>query len=86
MEESVEFDLMTSIISIQLWILGIRPTRAKAATAGDSDKLVDLLMQTRLDARATKQYPLGDKIRDGLKALGYEVEDLPGGKWAVKKK
>jgi cysteinyl-tRNA synthetase len=69
-----------------LTILGIRPIRAKAAAAGDSDKLVDLLMQSRLDARAAKQYPLGDKIRDGLKGLGYEVEDLPGGKWAVKKK
>lgn len=67
-------------------ILGIRPTRAKAAAAGDSEKLVDLLMQSRQDARAAKQFQLGDKIRDGIKALGYDVEDLPGGKWSVKKK
>ncbi|HYG75286.1 MAG TPA: cysteine--tRNA ligase [Planctomycetota bacterium] len=67
-------------------VLGIRPTRAKAAAAGDSEKLIELLMQSRQDARAAKQYQLGDKIRDGIKALGYEVEDLPGGKWAVKKK
>jgi len=69
-----------------LQVLGIRPTRAKATAAGDSEKLVDLLMQSRQDARAAKAYQLGDKIRDGIKGLGYEVEDLPGGKWSVKKK
>jgi cysteinyl-tRNA synthetase len=77
-----------AIATIQalLSVLGIRPHRAKAGGAGDSEKLIDLLMQSRQDARAAKQYQLGDKIRDGIKALGYEVEDLPGGKWAVKKK
>ena len=29
---------------------------------------------------------ISDKIRDGLKGLGYEVEDLPGGKSVAKKK
>jgi cysteinyl-tRNA synthetase len=67
-------------------ILGIRPERAKQGGAGDSEKLIDLLMQSRQDARAAKAYQLGDKIRDGIKALGYDVEDLPGGKWNVKKK
>jgi len=67
-------------------ILGIRTERAKQGGAGDSEKLIDLLIQSRQDARAAKQFQLGDKIRDGIKALGYEVEDLPGGKWNVKKK
>ena len=70
-----------------LEVLGLRAVRAKAAgSAADSDKLVELLIQARQEARAAKQYALGDKIRDGLKALGYEIEDLPGGKWVVKKR
>ncbi|HEY3322717.1 MAG TPA: cysteine--tRNA ligase [Planctomycetota bacterium] len=73
-------------IRLMLSVLGLRPHRAKAASAGDSEQLVELLMQARLEARTAKQYQLGDKIRNGIKALGYEVEDLPGGKWVVMKK
>ncbi len=72
-----------------LTTLGIRSERASkpsASDGGDSLKLVDLLLQVRQEVRAAKLYAVGDKIRDGLKGLGYEVEDLPGGKWAVKKK
>ena len=67
-------------------VLGIRPARAKAASSGDSEKLADLLLQVRQDVRAAKQYAISDKIRDGLKGLGYDVEDLPGGKSVAKKK
>ena len=69
--------------------LGIRAERASkpsASDGGDSLKLVDLLLQVRQDVRAAKLWPVSDKIRNGLKDLGYEVEDLPGGKWTVKKK
>ncbi|MEI6232569.1 MAG: cysteine--tRNA ligase [Planctomycetota bacterium] len=69
--------------------LGIRSERASkpsASDGGDSLKLVDLLLQVRQDVRAAKLWPVSDKIRNGLKDLGYEVEDLPGGKWTVKKK
>lgn len=69
-----------------LTVLGIRPHRAKAGGAGDSEKLVDLLLRARQEARKAKLFALGDKIRSDLKVLGYEVEDLPGGKWVVKKK
>ena len=50
------------------------------------DQLVELLLHTRLEARKAKQFALADKIRADLHAFGYEVEDLPGGKWAVKKR
>lgn len=72
--------------SAMLSVLGIRPQRAKAGGAGDSEKLVELLLQTRQEARKVKQFALADKIRADLAALGYEVEDLPGGKWTVKKR
>lgn len=69
--------------------LGLRAERANkpsASDGGDSLKLVDLLLHVRQDVRAAKLWPVSDKIRNGLKELGYEVEDLPDGKWAVKKK
>ncbi len=77
--------LRNDIIEI-LNVLGIRPHRAKTTSAGDSEKLVDLLLQVRQDVRVAKQYAISDKIRDGLKGLSYEVEDLPGGKSLAKKK
>jgi len=67
--------------------LGLRPIRAQAtASSADTKSLLDLLLQTRQDARKVKQFVLADGIRDGLTGLGYEVEDLPDGKWSVKKK
>ena len=70
-----------------LQVLGIRSDRSKAVGgAGDSDKLIELLLQVRQEARAAKQFSLSDKVRNGLKELGYEIEDLPGGKSVVKKK
>jgi cysteinyl-tRNA synthetase len=73
-------------IKMVLSVLGIRPHRAKAGDVGDSEKLVELLMQARQEARKAKLFPLSDKIRADLTGLGYQVEDLPGGKWVVKKK
>jgi cysteinyl-tRNA synthetase len=72
-----------------LYTLGIRPQRANNSKSADSDdclKLVDLLLHVRQDVRAAKLFAVGDKIRNSLKDLGYDVEDLPGGKWVVKKK
>jgi cysteinyl-tRNA synthetase len=67
-------------------VLGIRAQRAKAAGGGDGEKLMDLLLQVRQDARAAKQFAIGDKVRNSLKDMGYEIEDLPGGKSIAKKK
>jgi cysteinyl-tRNA synthetase len=66
--------------------LGLRPDRAHAAGTADSDSLVELLLKTRQEARQAKHFALADAIRKGLTDLGYEVEDLPDGKWTVKKK
>ena len=75
-------------IVTMLNVLGIRATREVkgGADSGDSLKLVDLLLHVRQDVRAAKLYAVSDKIRNGLKDLGYEVEDLPGGKWIVKRR
>jgi cysteinyl-tRNA synthetase len=65
--------------------LGLRAHREVHGGGGGADELVDLLMRCRKDARAAKQYALGDAIRDGLSQLGYVVKDLPGGAWDVKR-
>jgi cysteinyl-tRNA synthetase len=85
-DELKQAAILRNEIMEMLSVLGIRVHRAKTSGAGDSEKLVDLLLQVRQDVRVAKQYPISDKIRDGLKGLGYEVEDLPGGKSLAKKK
>ncbi len=44
---------------------------------GISDKLVDLILTIRQEARQSKDYALSDKIRDELNKLNLEVKDLP---------
>jgi cysteinyl-tRNA synthetase len=73
-------------ILAMLNILGLRTQRVQSQGGGkESEQLVELLLQVRKEARTARQFTLSDKVRTGLKALGYEVEDLPDGKWAVKK-
>ena len=68
-----------------LFTLGLREHRSRSEGSEDSDKLVHVLLQARHAAREAKQFALADKIRDDLNQLGYEIEDLPGGKWNVKR-
>jgi len=86
--EAASFFEAAQTVRKLLGVLGIRTERAKGAAGagGDSEKLVDLLLHIRNRARATKQFELGDSVRDGLKGLGYEIEDLPGGQSAAKKR
>jgi cysteinyl-tRNA synthetase len=41
--------------------------------------LIELLVQTRAELRAQKQWALADKIRAGLAAQGIILEDTPQG-------
>jgi cysteinyl-tRNA synthetase len=60
-------------------IFGVLPGPAKAQAAGAEAGLLDLLLQVRQEARKAKAYPLADKVRDGLAALGYVIEDTADG-------
>ena len=54
----------------------------QAAARGDSalsDKLLDLLITLRAEARARKDYDLADSIRNRLSDLGVSLEDTPDG-------
>ncbi len=47
--------------------------------SGDVKPFVDLLIAVRTDLRAAKQWPIADRLRDGLKELGIVIEDTPDG-------
>jgi len=59
----------------------VRPLPKKASTGDDlfTAELMSLVLELRGEARATKNWPMSDKIRDKLKALKVVVEDRPDG-------
>ncbi|HEV8359759.1 MAG TPA: cysteine--tRNA ligase [Candidatus Thermoplasmatota archaeon] len=60
-------------------ILGALPSKAEATSGGNEPALLDLLLQVRQEARKAKQFAISDKVRDGLAALGYVIEDTAEG-------
>ena len=66
-------------------VLGIDVEAPPDDASGDIAPFVDLLVQTRADLRAARQYALADKIRDNLAALGVTLEDGGGGtEWRIR--
>ncbi len=61
----------------------IRPVeKAGGAGAGDDEfagKLMELIIAIRADARASKNWGIADRVRDGLKELSVTLEDRPDG-------
>src|SRR5262245_36761618 len=59
----------------------VRPLPKKTAGGDDqfTAELMNLVLELRAEARATKNWPMSDKIRDKLKALKVVVEDRPDG-------
>ena len=45
----------------------------------DAAEAVDALLAARAEARAAKDWPRADAVRDGLAGLGFTVEDTPQG-------
>ena len=44
-----------------------------------AEKLIELLLKLRNDARKEKNFKLSDEIRDSLKELGIEIKDNKDG-------
>jgi len=60
-------------------VLGlVTPETYQAQTAGLTDDLLKLLVDTRAELRTAKQWALADQIRDRLMSLGVVLEDKPG--------
>lgn len=69
-------------------ILGIRAGESEAASDGNTEAYagaVDLLMEIRANAKASKDWTTSDLIRDRLAALGFDVKDTKNGvEWKIK--
>ncbi|MFT4293920.1 MAG: cysteine--tRNA ligase [Micropruina sp.] len=74
-----------------LRVFGLDPRASEwaDASAGDDlkpvvDGLVGALLEQRAQARARKDWPAADAVRDTLKNLGLKVEDTPAGpRWSL---
>jgi cysteinyl-tRNA synthetase len=69
-------------------ILGISPLDWASTSGADQsaviDSLVGVALQAREAARARKDYPAADAIRDQLAAAGVKIEDTPdGARWSL---
>ena len=73
-----------------LGVLGLDPGAPEWADAGSDDLrpvvdgLVAALLDQRQQARARKDWPAADAIRDRLAELGLKIEDTPNGpRWSL---
>ncbi len=79
-------------VRAMLAVLGLDPLDPRWAAGGDADDrlaevtdgLVRLALEQRQAARARKDFPTADAVRDQLTALGVQVEDTPSGpRWEL---
>ena len=68
-------------------ILGLRAESENNAAREEAySKVVDMLLEQRMQAKANKDWATSDKIRDNLAALGFEVKDTKDGfTWRLNK-
>lgn len=68
-------------------ILGLREERGSSNGREEAfGKVVDMLLEQRLVAKANKDWATSDKIRDTLAALGFEIKDTKDGTtWKLNK-
>ncbi|HQA78931.1 MAG TPA: cysteine--tRNA ligase [Propionicimonas sp.] len=81
-------------VRAMLGVLGLDPAAPEWAESGASgddlkpvvDGLVVALLDQRQQARARKDWPAADAIRDQLAELGLKIEDTPNGpRWSIEK-
>lgn len=60
-------------------ILGLRPTEIADSAAGLPDKLMEVIISLRQQARAAKDFATSDLIRDALKNIGILLRDTKNG-------
>ena len=60
-------------------ILGLSAPKAEDTGETLNERLINLLLQMRIDARQKKDFLLADRIRDELTGLGIEIKDTKDG-------
>ncbi|WP_309065361.1 cysteine--tRNA ligase [Microbacterium sp.] len=88
--DSAEANAAHGVVTAMTELLGINPHSAEwrrgdtGATASALDTLVQTLIQQRAQARADKDWPAADRIRDAIGAAGITLEDTPDGThWSI---
>ena len=68
-------------------LLGLKAEAENNAAREEAyGKVVDMLLEQRMQAKANKDWATSDKIRDNLAALGLEVKDTKDGfTWKLNK-
>jgi cysteinyl-tRNA synthetase len=66
--------LLRELAGVLGFLLEAAPGGAK-----ETAPFIELLIAVRAELRAAKQWALADRVRDGLKELGVELKDGPGG-------
>ena len=68
-------------------LLGLKAEAENNAAREEAyGKVVDMLLEQRMQAKANKDWATSDKIRDNLAALGFEVKDTKDGfTWKLNK-
>ena len=84
MNKGVDFDAagfarVSEIYMEMASIIGIFEQEEAAGDDGLTDKLMELIIGIRQDARKEKNWAIADKIRDELKEVGIVIEDTPNG-------
>lgn len=65
-------------------ILGLIPAETADSAEGLSDKLLEILISLRQQARASKNFAASDLIRDSLKNIGILLRDTKNGvEWEI---
>ena len=67
-------------------VLGLGLDRVEAERPVAVPPEIEGLARRRAEARRKKDFAAADLLRKELAAQGYEVEDRPGGQWAVRRK
>lgn len=66
-------------------VFGLQAEESNSVNNDVLGKVVDLLLNLRMDAKANKDWATSDKIRNELTALGFEIKDKKDGfEWELK--
>ena len=78
--DAADFKKVAAVYKEMAEIIGIFEQQEKAAEDdGLTDKLMEIIITLRQDARKEKNWAVADKIRDALKDAGVVLEDTPNG-------
>lgn len=77
--DAAGFKTVAAIYAEMAEIIGIFEQQEKAEDDGLTDKLMEIIITLRQDARKEKNWAVADKIRDALKDADVVLEDTPNG-------